>query len=46
MVSPRIESVGAEPREGSAVARSSGYRPRDRWRFMNSTPDMMRSTSR
>ena len=42
MVSPRIESVGAEPRKGSAVAWSSRYRPRDRWRFMNSTPDMMR----
>jgi undecaprenyl-phosphate glucose phosphotransferase len=42
MVSPRIDSAGAEPREGSTVARSSGYRPRDRGRFMNSTPDMMR----
>ena len=43
MVSPRIEGVGAEPREGSTVARSSGYRPRDRGRFMNSTPASMRS---
>ncbi len=42
MASPRIESVGAEPREGSAVARSSWHRPRDRWRFMSSTPDRMR----
>ena len=41
MASPRIESAGAEPREAAAVARSPGYRPRDRWRFMNSTPDLM-----
>ena len=41
MASPRIESVGAEPREGPAVARSPVIRPRDRWRFMNSTPDMI-----
>jgi undecaprenyl-phosphate glucose phosphotransferase len=42
MASPRIKSVGVEPREGSAVAMSSGHRPRDRWRFMNSTPEMIR----
>ncbi len=42
MASPRIESVGAEQREGPAVARSPVFRPRDRWRFMNSTPGMMR----
>jgi undecaprenyl-phosphate glucose phosphotransferase len=42
MASPRIESVGAKACEGSAVARSSGNRPRDRWRFMNSTPEMLR----
>ena len=42
MASPRIESVGAVPREGPAVARSSRHRPRDRWRFMNSTPDTIR----
>jgi undecaprenyl-phosphate glucose phosphotransferase len=41
MASPRIESVGADPHVGPAVARSPGYRPRDRWRFMNSTPDLM-----
>ena len=41
MASPMFESVGADPREGPAVARSPGYRPRDRWRFMNSTPDLM-----
>ncbi len=32
--------------EGSAVARSSGYRPRDRRRFMDSTPDLMRTMPR
>jgi undecaprenyl-phosphate glucose phosphotransferase len=42
MASPSIESVGAKSHEGPAVARSPGYRPRDRWRFMNSTPDTMR----
>ncbi len=42
MASPMFESVGADPREGPAVARSPGYRPRDRWRLMQSTPDTMR----
>jgi exopolysaccharide biosynthesis polyprenyl glycosylphosphotransferase len=42
MASPSFESVGAEPHEGPVVTRSPGYRPRDRWRFMNSTPDIMR----
>ncbi len=43
MVSPGIENVGAEPGDGSAVASSLRYGPRDRWRFMNSPPRMMRS---
>ena len=42
MASPSIESVGSELVEGPTVATSPGYRPRDRWRFMNSTPDMVR----
>jgi undecaprenyl-phosphate glucose phosphotransferase len=42
MVSPRIDSAGMVPREGSTVTRSSAYRPRDRGRFMNSTPNIMR----
>ena len=45
MASPRIESVGADPHVGPEVARSPGYRQRDRWRFMNRPPDITRSVA-
>jgi undecaprenyl-phosphate glucose phosphotransferase len=45
MVGPGIEKVGTEPVDGSAVASSSRYRPRDRWRFMNRPPDIKRSVA-
>src|SRR5271163_746112 len=43
MVSPGTENVGAEPHDGSAVASSSRFRPRDRWRFMNRPSESMSS---
>ncbi len=39
MVGPKMKNAGAEQFDRSAVASSSRYRPRDRWRFMKSPPD-------
>jgi undecaprenyl-phosphate glucose phosphotransferase len=41
MVSPRIENAVSEPIDGSAVVTTSRFRPRDRWRSMNSPVDIL-----